>query len=139
MGVYSYCLVFQTGSKVQVLEVHVDTGTSQQMKTKYRLYAQTGETEGNKVITHIAINIERLKLGGKKTKKSAVHVTLHNDTLSWLCYMYLSRFMRKQDFCLGENKGTDQLRSNCEADQRLYFRYSDSTIPLLLKAKISSL
>ena len=29
--------------------------------------------------------------------------------------------------------------SNCEADQRLCFRYSDSTIPLLLIAKISSL
>ena len=33
----------------------------------------------------------------------------------------------------------DQLRSNCQADQRLSFRYSDSTIPLLLKSKISSL
>ena len=29
--------------------------------------------------------------------------------------------MRKPDFCQGENKGTDQLRSNCEADQRLVF------------------
>ena len=27
--------------------------------------------------------------------------------------------MRKPGFCLGENKGADQLRSNCEADQRL--------------------
>ena len=43
--------------------------------------------------------------------------------------------MRKPDFCLGENKGADQLR---EADQRLCFRYSDSTIPLLLKSEISS-
>ena len=43
--------------------------------------------------------------------------------------------MRKPDFCLCENKGADQLRSNCEADQRLYFRYSDSTILLLLIAK----
>ena len=47
--------------------------------------------------------------------------------------------MGKPDFCLGENKGTDQLRSNCEADQRLCFRYTDSTIPLLSKSKISSL
>ena len=31
-----------------------------------------------------------------------------------------------------------QLRSNCEADQRLCFRYSDSTNPLLLKSEISS-
>ena len=41
--------------------------------------------------------------------------------------------------CLGENKGADQLRRNCEADQRLCFRYTDSTIPLLSKSKISSL
>ena len=33
---------------------------------------------------------------------------------------------------LGENKGADQLHSNCEADQRLCFRYSDSTIPLFI-------
>ena len=32
----------------------------------------------------------------------------------------------------------DQLRGKREADQRLCFRYSDSTIPLLLKAEISS-
>ena len=50
----------------------------------------------------------------------------------------LSRIVRKPDFCLGENKGADQLRGNREADQRLCFRYSDSTIPLLLKSEISS-
>ena len=46
--------------------------------------------------------------------------------------------MRKLDFCLCENKGADQLCSNCEADQCLCFRYTDSTISLLLKSKISS-
>ena len=46
--------------------------------------------------------------------------------------------MGKPTICIEENKGADQLRSNCEADQRLCFRYSDSTIPLLLKSKISS-
>ena len=46
--------------------------------------------------------------------------------------------MRKPDFCLCENKGADQLRSNCEADQRLCFRYTDSTIPFLSKSEISS-
>ena len=45
--------------------------------------------------------------------------------------------MRKPDFCLGENKGADQFRSNCEADQYLCFRYMGSTIPLLLKTGIS--
>ena len=47
--------------------------------------------------------------------------------------------MRKPTICISENKGTDQLRSNCEADQHLCFRYMDSTIPLLSKSKISSL
>ena len=50
----------------------------------------------------------------------------------------LSRIVRKPDFCLCENKGADQLRGNREADQRLCFRYSDSTIPLLLKSEITS-
>ena len=51
---------------------------------------------------------------------------------------YLSRVTRKPDFCLCENKGADQLRSNCEADQRLCFRYTDSTLSLLIKSEISS-
>ena len=46
--------------------------------------------------------------------------------------------MGKPTICICENKGADQLRGNREADQRLCFRYSDSTIPLLLKTEISS-
>ena len=52
--------------------------------------------------------------------------------------MSLSRLMGKPTICIGENKGADQLRGNREADQRLCFRYSDSTIPPLLKSEISS-
>ena len=51
----------------------------------------------------------------------------------------LSLVMRKPAFCICENKGADQLRSNCAADQRLCFRYMDSTIILLSKSEISSL
>ena len=50
----------------------------------------------------------------------------------------LSRVVRKPDLCICENKGADQLRGNREADQRLCFRYSDSTIPLVPKSEISS-
>ena len=46
--------------------------------------------------------------------------------------------MRKPAFCICENKDTDQLRGNREADQRLYFRYNDSTILKLFKSEISS-
>ena len=47
--------------------------------------------------------------------------------------------MRKPAFCICENKDAHQLRGNREADQRLCFRYTDSTIPLLPKSEISSL
>ena len=46
--------------------------------------------------------------------------------------------MRKPDFCICENKDADQLRGNREADQRLCFRYMDSTIPLLSKSQDSN-
>ena len=52
---------------------------------------------------------------------------------------YLSRVVRKPVICICENKDADQLRSNREADQRLCFRYTDSTIPHLPKFEISSL
>ena len=43
----------------------------------------------------------------------------------------MSLVMRKPDFYICENKDADQLRGNREADQRLCFRHTDSTIPLL--------
>ena len=51
----------------------------------------------------------------------------------------MSRVVRKQAFCICENKDADQVRGNWEADQRLCFRYTDSIIPLLPKCEISSL
>ena len=48
--------------------------------------------------------------------------------------------MGKPAFCICENKDADQLcDGNREADQRLCFRYTDSTIHLLSKYEISSL
>ena len=51
--------------------------------------------------------------------------------------LHLSHVMRNSDFCLCQ-KGADQLHSNCEADQCLCIRYTDSTIILLLQSEISS-
>ena len=51
----------------------------------------------------------------------------------------MSHVIRKPTSCTCENKDTDQLRGNREADQRLCFRYTNSKIPLLSKAEISSL
>ena len=63
------------------------------------------------------------------------------DNLKVLVYglIYMSHDVRKPAFCICENKDADQLRGNREADQRLCFRYMDSTIPLLSKSDISSL
>ena len=65
--------------------------------------------------------------------------------IDWTCKANVVFFIRqmghlmgKPTICIGENKDADQLRGNREADQRLCFRYSDSTIPLLLKSEISS-
>ena len=54
------------------------------------------------------------------------------------CKRQLSRFMKKPSICLCKTIGADQLCSNCEADQRFYFRYTDSTIPFLPISRISS-
>ena len=45
-----------------------------------------------------------------------------------MLHYQMSRVTRKPDFCLCENKGADQLRSN----------YTDSTLSLLIKSEISS-
>ena len=50
----------------------------------------------------------------------------------------MSHLMGKPTICISENKDADQLRGNREADQRLCFRYSDSTIPLLLNPKFQA-
>ena len=55
-----------------------------------------------------------------------------------LFYNCQSRLMGKPTICLGENKAADQLCGNRKADQRLCFRYKDSTLPLLPKSEISS-
>ena len=67
-----------------------------------------------------------------------VSVNLHVMTLQKDKDGYLSLVMRKPAFCICENKDADQLRGNREADQRLCFRYTDSTIPLLPKSEILS-
>ena len=57
----------------------------------------------------------------------------------WSVNNNMSRVVKKPAFCICENKDADQLRGNREADQRLCFRYTESTTPLLPKYEISSL
>ena len=70
----------------------------------------------------------------KKQSNAAKIVQCREDKI----LLYMSRLVGKPTICIGENKDADQLRGNREADQRLCFRYSDSTIPLLLQSEISS-
>ena len=56
---------------------------------------------------------------------------------------HMSCIVRKPNFCLTENKGaTNCAVQNCEADQCLCFRYTDSTFvqseTLFFKSEISS-
>ena len=45
---------------------------------------------------------------------------------------------KKSAICICKSKDADQLHGNREADQCLCFRYTDSTLLLLLKSEISS-
>ena len=51
----------------------------------------------------------------------------------------MSRDVRNTIFANAKTKDADQLRGNREVDQRLCFRFLDSTIHLLPKSQISSL
>ena len=55
-------------------------------------------------------------------------LTSHGPYLHLESHPYLSLVMRKPAFCICENKDADQLHSNCAADNRLCFRYMNSTI-----------
>ena len=65
-----------------------------------------------------------------------VHLYLIKEPLSrGKTRVHMSLATRRPVFCICENKDADQLRGNREADQRLCFRYIDSTIPLLPKSQ----
>ena len=66
-------------------------------------------------------------------------IQLNEKTKNQSLVRYLmSCCTRKTTVCICENKDADQ-RSYCEAVQRLCYCYTDSTIPLLSKSKISSI
>ena len=71
-------------------------------------------------------------------KLAHTNVTVKLTCVFAILMQHMSRLMGKPTICIGENKDADQLRGNREADQRLCFCYSDSTVPLLLKSKTSS-
>ena len=73
------------------------------------------------------------------TNKAIVTTLLVVGTFMIGWVPYEPRYEKTFVFGICENKDADQLRGNREADQRLCFRYTDSTIPLLSNNEISSL
>ena len=55
---------------------------------------------------------------------------------AYIVIEYELPYQKNNNLHIGKNKGADQLHSNCEADQHLCFRYTDSTVPLLPKLEI---
>ena len=93
-----------------------------------------------KRISHANQKNERKKAIKSKQRKYVIYKIIFETSLKGkILQRKMSRVMRKPTICICENKDADQLRGNREADQRLCFRYLNSTIPLLLKSKISSL
>ena len=89
-------------------------------------------------LLHPRPTAERLNRFSYRSK--IFHTEMANVNRKTVCTQTLnfSRTMRKLAFYICKNKGGDYLRSNCAADQRLCFRYIDSTIPLLSKCKAIS-
>ena len=96
-------------------------------------------------IAYVATQIEAAKLlvyNAARKREAGLPVVKEGAMAKYYAaevWKHLSRIMRKPTFCICENKDADQLRGNREADQRLCFRYIDSTIPILCKSEISSL
>ena len=89
-------------------------------------------------LSDLKVNVMGHRFSGKAQAKRA---TLSCDSSYYpleKSYIIIEPRHEKTGFCIYKNKGADQLRSNCEADQRLCFRYTNSTISLLLKSEISS-
>ena len=60
-----------------------------------------------------------------------IEIMTEDSSAEYPSDFYMSRILRKTTFYICKNKGADQLHSNRAADQRLCFRFIDSTIPLL--------
>ena len=113
--------------KIAILFVHVNFHTSKSFCDRRPLKQYQSITK-----------IERSSIG--EHYHTMEYLRTHaRVTVEKTCNDHMSRVMRKSTFCICENKDADQLRGNREADQRLCFRYTDRTIPLLSSSEISRL
>ena len=120
------------------------------MSQKYLLECE------RKAMTRNCRNQNQIRRPSKPKWETTITTNRHNKENIWLTKraslsqklatqlprvtkLNMSHVVRKPAFCICENKDADQLRGKREADQRLCFRYTDNTIPLLFKYEISSL
>ena len=100
-------------------------------------FKNSNKTKLSRINKALPSNTEATLWSFELSKKGQMLTSITtSDSQKW---NYLSRLMGKPAICICENKGADQLRGNRETDQRLCFRYSDSTIPPLLISKISGI
>ena len=96
--------------------------------------AEMTENAENLTFFDIAIQEKNAEVG-----YAVVRHERYGRIMIWTLSLYdMSRCIRKPTICICENKDADQLCSVCTADQRLYFRYTDSIVPLLNKYEVSS-
>ena len=141
-GTSVYSLIQQTG---EARIKPTTDGNTRPMKSPWRLLGHSGEMiKGLKVNSVMKSVTNHSGTEAVKLQISQCNLSFTVKIMSWPVNKFshdedhMSYVMRKPDFCMCENKGADQLRSNCEADQRLCFRYTDSGIPPLIKSKFSS-
>ena len=94
-----------------------------------------GTNEHNMLLFYSQLGCVSIDYNMYDTELETILLCAHDISFKSL---QLSGLMGKPTIYIGENKEADQLHGNREADQRLCFRNSDSTIPLLLKSEISS-
>ena len=134
-----HCLIHSTVNHCYELMLKINGITFTGKKKKHE---KNDTLLSNKKSDNISIELLSPNIYGPREETATFFACIVCIVLPILlqCLLYHMSFdVRKPVLCICENKDTDQLRGNREADQRLCFRCTDSTIPLLPTSKISSL
>ena len=125
VGDHFYKFIFRRYLKIMVIYMHIAPG---------QVISSPCEPNGSGELK-VYGNCEPLAQSGElknlQCQETVMIPVIQNIRSGTKNMVQMSRVMRKPTFCICENKDTDQLRGNREADQHLCFRYIDSTIPLL--------
>ena len=118
---------FHTGGNINSEVQETIKNIEQMMKLTQDLIPKTEDVKAEQIGDMVE---SEMQMTSKAIEQAAKKIEVGSD---------LNLVLRKAAFCICENKDADQLRGNREADQRLCFRYIDSTMHLLSKSEISSI